>query len=88
MSDNAIVKIKAAESQAAQIRENATAEARQKVAAAETSAAETVNDRLEAAEKSADEQLATIAAKAEQIAEQLPKLSNSKAKPNLASVLP
>ena len=30
MSDNAIVKIKAAESQAAQIRENATAEARQK----------------------------------------------------------
>lgn len=69
LSDNAIVKIKAAESQAAQIRENATAEARQKVAAAETSAAETVNDRLEAAEKSADEQLATIAAKAEQIAE-------------------
>lgn len=69
MSDNAIVKIKAAESQAAQIRENATTEARQRVASAEASAAEVVNDRIDAAEKSADEQIATITVKAEQIAE-------------------
>lgn len=69
MSDNAIVKIKAAESQAAQIRENATTEARQRVASAEASAAEAVNNRIDAAEKSADEQIATITVKAEQIAE-------------------
>lgn len=69
MSDNAIVKIKAAETQAAQLRTDATAEARQRVASAEAAAAETVNNRIDAAEKSADKQLATITAKAEQIAE-------------------
>lgn len=69
MSDNAIVKIKAAEAQAAQLRSNATTEARQRVATAEALAAETVNNRVDAAEKSAEERLATITAKAEQIAE-------------------